>query len=93
MQKIKKAIDESNDPGLIKLYDQWIGLKTDLSKYYSMSQKELELANISIEEVSNEANELEKQLSVKSTLFASETAQKQTPGRMGCSGKRNACGR
>ncbi|MEN8249478.1 MAG: CHAT domain-containing tetratricopeptide repeat protein [Bacteroidota bacterium] len=76
-RSIKKAIDKSQDPGLIKLYNHWISLKTDLAKYYSMSQKELELSNISIQEVVNEANELEKQLSLKSSLFETNTQEKK----------------
>ena len=68
-KSIKKVIEDSGDSELLALYDEWVDLKTSLSKYYSMSQNELELAGISIEEVSARANELEKTLSLKSELF------------------------
>lgn len=70
-KSIKKAIELSNDQALLALYEEWVALKTSLAKYYSMSQSELDLAGISIDDVSAEANELEKTLSLKSELFES----------------------
>ena len=68
-RSIKAAIERSNDQELIGIYNDWLALKTNLAKYYSMSQQELSLANINLDEVANHANALEKSLSLKSELF------------------------
>jgi len=68
-KSIKNIIARSNDQELMAIYDQWAEMKTSLAKYYSMSQKELDLAEISIEQEVTNANVLEKKLSLKSQLF------------------------
>ena len=77
-KSMKERIDQSNDTDLITLYNQWIELKTALSKYYSMSKNELELAGISIDEVATEANSLEKKISLKSKFILSDFSEKET---------------
>ena len=68
--KIRRGIFQSNDPGLIELYEQWHDLKEQLAKYYTLSAEELISRNIDVFELENKANELEKLISGKSQLFA-----------------------
>lgn len=76
-KSINKIIDQSDDIELISTYNNWIELKTSLAKYYSMSKKELELAGISIGAILNEANNLEKKISLKTDLLSSNHSVKQ----------------
>ena len=68
-KSMHNTIIQSNDRELIDLYEQWVDMKRGLAKYYSMSKKELELADISINNIVEETNSLEKKLSLKSELF------------------------
>ena len=77
-KSIKKIIDQSNDSDLINTYSHWIELKTVLSKYYSMSKNELELAGISIEDVAKEANGLEKKISLKSEFTSNNFSDNES---------------
>lgn len=74
-KSIKKFVNQSNDPELIRMHDDWIELKTRLAKYLSMSKNELELAGISIDDIVDEANTLEKKLSLKSDLFSNNLSE------------------
>jgi CHAT domain-containing protein/F0F1-type ATP synthase beta subunit len=71
--KIKERILSSKDQNLIDLYANWKAKREYLAKVYQMSLAEKEKKGIDQKQLEAEANELEKQLSSKSELFA--TAQ------------------
>jgi len=68
--KVRNTILSSGDTDLIALFNDWVGLKENIVKAYSMSKEELELSNIKIADMEAESNEKEKQLSLKSSSFA-----------------------
>ncbi|MEL7001906.1 MAG: CHAT domain-containing tetratricopeptide repeat protein [Bacteroidota bacterium] len=70
-KKIKQRITRSNDRDLIRLYNQWLEGKTNLSKLYQKTIKERRLANIDLIAEEERVNEIEKELSLKSKIFAS----------------------
>ncbi len=69
-QKIKERIQNSDDMPLKQLYEDWRIKKTAYSKALQLGTEECKKQNISTEKLQTEANELEKQLSQKSELFA-----------------------
>jgi CHAT domain-containing protein/F0F1-type ATP synthase beta subunit len=69
--KIKERILSSKDQNLINLYASWKAKREYLAKVYQMSLAEKEKKGINQTQLEAEANELEKQLSSKSELFAS----------------------
>ncbi|RLD22808.1 MAG: hypothetical protein DRI71_07015, partial [Bacteroidetes bacterium] len=70
-KSMRNTIIQSNDHELIDMYEKWVEMKRGLARYYSMSKKELELAGISIDNIVDETNNVEKKLSLKSKLFSS----------------------
>lgn len=68
--KIRKSIFESGNADLITKYEQWQGLKEQLAKYYTLSEQELGAQQINLAALEEEANELEKNLSDQSQIFA-----------------------
>jgi CHAT domain-containing protein len=68
--KIKERILSSKDQNLINLYASWKAKREYLAKVYQMSLAEKEKKGINQTQLEAEANELEKQLSSKSELFA-----------------------
>ena len=74
---IRRSIFESEDPGMINLYQQWNDLKEQLAKLYAMPTDEIRNRNINLKEIENQANELEKRLSEQSQLFARELAGRE----------------
>jgi CHAT domain-containing protein/uncharacterized protein (DUF2164 family) len=68
--KIKERILSSKDQNLIDLYAKWKAKREYLAKVYQMSLAEKEKKGIDQKQLEAEANELEKQLSSKSELFA-----------------------
>jgi len=62
-KKLKKNVQKSGDKQLIKKYEEWIERKEYLSKLYSMSKIELKKTGKNVEELENEANNIEKELS------------------------------
>lgn len=70
--KVRNRILNSSNPELIDNYQKWTEMKEMLSKYLSFSTEELSAQNISIENISNEINQLEKYLSQQSESFADE---------------------
>ncbi|HCX24324.1 MAG: hypothetical protein CMB80_13570 [Flammeovirgaceae bacterium] len=68
--KVRNTILSSGDKGLIDLFNNWIALKEEIVKAYSMSKEELEASGKTINQMETEANNLEKDLSLKSTVFA-----------------------
>jgi CHAT domain-containing protein len=68
--KIKERILSSKDQNLIDLYANWKAKREYLAKVYQMSLSEKEKKGINQTQLEAEVNELEKQLSSKSELFA-----------------------
>ncbi len=69
-KSMRKSIARSNNSQLLHVYEQWVDKKKSLAKYYSVPKKELALAGISIAAIEEEANALEKELSLKTELFS-----------------------
>ncbi len=70
--KLRENILSSSDTQLIQTYATWIAQKELLAQAYTLSRKALQEKSISIEGVERKANELEKQLSAESALFAQD---------------------
>lgn len=70
--KVRERIISGNDQQLKDDYQQWIQLKEQLVKYYNYSLDELTQESIDLRALEAKANSIEKQLSSRSTLFASE---------------------
>ncbi|WP_421873832.1 tetratricopeptide repeat protein [Marinoscillum sp.] len=68
--KVRNTILSSGDESLIALFNDWIALKENIVKAYSMSKEELESSHIDIAQLETEANNQEKELSLKSSAFA-----------------------
>jgi CHAT domain-containing protein len=71
-KQTRNIILNSGDSVLSKSYNEWLSLKTKLSTYYSSPLEDLKDDRIKLVEVENQANDLEKQLSRKSSRFAME---------------------
>lgn len=67
--KVRQKILTSRDTSLINLYKKWLQQKEVLSKLYSLSKEEVANEKISIDSLEALANQLEKKLSIKSSLF------------------------
>lgn len=74
--KVRNRISASGDPELIAMFAEWVALKENLVKGYSMSMEELKTAKINLAEMEAKANEVEKNLSLKSASFAAEFERK-----------------
>lgn len=69
--KVKEAILKSGDQQLIHDYTEWIGLKEELARMYSLSKEQLREQKIDLPALERKANAMEKSLSERSTLFSS----------------------
>jgi len=67
---MRENILQSSDSALLQTYDNWIGLKNQISKLYSLPIKERYVSTDSLEKV---ANDLEKQLNRGATAFRQQT--------------------
>jgi len=74
--KVRNRILNSRDPELIAIYNEWIGHKELIVKYYSLTLEELNAQNIDLAMLERKANDLEKRLSEESEIFASEFERK-----------------
>ena len=70
--KVRNRILSSGDPELIGLFQEWIALKENIVKSLSLSKEEIEQNQVDIAAMQSKANDMEKQLSLKSSLFAQE---------------------
>jgi CHAT domain-containing protein len=77
--KIKKRIQNSGDSLLIRNFRELIAKRETLSKWYSIPQNELENKGYNIDSLENKVNTLEKEISLKSELFA-QTIEKKKIG-------------
>jgi CHAT domain-containing protein len=75
-QGMKNRIKDSKDTVLIKEYENWVLLHQDLANYQQMSKDELTEGNINLDSLAKVANEIEKNLSLRSELFAKLTDKK-----------------
>jgi len=75
--KMRRNILKSGDQQLIDNFQRWRRLKSDLATYYRMSKAQLEEKNIDITEIEQNANQLEKSLSLQSKYFENETGKQR----------------
>ncbi|MFC2130292.1 tetratricopeptide repeat protein [Bacteroidota bacterium] len=75
--KVKKRILNSNDSLLIDKYKEWSDKKELLVKLYSMTEEAQKKKNINVDSIEILANELEKELSLKSEQFAQSYEKKK----------------
>lgn len=73
--KVRTRILTSGDPDLIKNFQQWIGIKEEIVRYYSLSEEERKEQVVNVSDLQQQANDLEKSLSSKSELFKSQFDQ------------------
>ncbi|MCV9388536.1 CHAT domain-containing protein [Reichenbachiella ulvae] len=74
-KKVKDRILNSGDEALIAQYIAWKSTKEDLVKALNMSKSELAINNFDIAELQTRSNEIEKELSKKSGVFAGQYDQ------------------
>ncbi|WPP52210.1 CHAT domain-containing protein [Catalinimonas niigatensis] len=75
--RIRRSIFQRGDEKLIEVYEQWLLLKEQLAKYYTLSTQELQSRKLNLKKIEAEANELEKKLSAGSQLFASSLESRE----------------
>lgn len=68
--KVKKAILSSGNPELIKDYVAWLDKKETLARYYSLSKEDLANQKIDLASLEKEANDMERSLSQRSSVFS-----------------------
>jgi CHAT domain-containing protein len=67
---LRARILNSKDEDLKALFERWQSRREYLSKLYTLSKAEMKTANVKLETVEDEVNQLEKELSLKSEFFA-----------------------
>ena len=67
--KIKSRIINSGDAELIQLFEDWKSRKEMLARYFILSKSELKKKGINLDSLQNIANNMEKELSLKSEDF------------------------
>jgi CHAT domain-containing protein/Tfp pilus assembly protein PilF len=76
--KVRKRILNGNDEELKNKYKKWIYLKEFINRSSSLTQDRLQRRNINLDSLEKTANEIEKELSEKSEIFAKEFDKKRT---------------
>jgi CHAT domain-containing protein len=76
-EKIRQSIQNSNDKLLIEKYQTWKQKKDSLAKVYQMSFNRRKRNGIDVGKMENDVNQLEKELSQQSEVFAQATNQKR----------------
>jgi CHAT domain-containing protein len=71
-QKMRSRIMNGNNEALKKLFGEWQDQRSYLAKLYSIGKASIEKQGIDLVKEEAKANDLEKQLSLKSELFAEE---------------------
>ena len=74
--KVRQTILASGDTALVHLFKKWLSEKEKIVKYYTLSEDERREFG-SVQVVEQRANDIEKDLSLKSTVFRNEFAQEQ----------------
>jgi CHAT domain-containing protein len=75
--QMRERIMSSGDKDLQALYQDWKDKKNFLNKIYLMNEEEKKNANLNEAELEKELNEIERQLSQKSQVFANMHQEKQ----------------
>jgi CHAT domain-containing protein len=75
--KVRQHILASHDQALKTRYQQWLDQKNYLAKVYQLSKAEKQRRGIDENKLEEAANDLEKQLSLQSELFATVTDKKR----------------
>jgi len=73
---VRSRIISSNDTTLIELFSRWKDKKEYIAKLYQLSNAQLREKNINLDSLEQVANDIEKELSLKSELFAKEYEKK-----------------
>lgn len=68
--KVRARILSSGNPSLINLYNEWIKSKEQLTAALSMSTEEIASSGMNLNNIQNQVNDLEKELSLRSEDFA-----------------------
>jgi CHAT domain-containing protein/tetratricopeptide (TPR) repeat protein len=72
--RVRQNILSSGDTALVHLFRSWLSEKEKIVRYYSLSEEERkDFGNIAM--VNQRANDIEKELSLKSTLFKTQFVQ------------------
>lgn len=71
--KLRNSILSSDDAELKKLYKKWLETKEHLNNAYQLSKEELVQENINLDSLQKKADEYERALSKKSSLFSEST--------------------
>ncbi len=72
--KLRNAVANSPDEEIKSLFKEWVSTKEQLVKFYGMTRQERQKSQIDVFKTEEKANDLEKALATKSTLFNSLTA-------------------
>jgi tetratricopeptide (TPR) repeat protein len=75
--RIKNRILNSGDSALVSQYQRWSDIKEYLVKLYKMSNDELKKKNLNLDSIETIANNLEKELSLKSEAFKQSFEKKK----------------
>ncbi|MDQ3393266.1 MAG: CHAT domain-containing protein [Bacteroidota bacterium] len=75
-EKVRKNILSSSDKKIISTYNLWQKEKEYLGSLYLLSEEDLKKLNIDLRQQEEKVNFLEKDLSLKSTLFSKENDRK-----------------
>lgn len=67
---LRNTIYSENDEELTNLYEQWLDQKQQLANAYALSDEEIKEQNLNVDSLENEANQTERDLSVKSDAFS-----------------------
>ncbi len=70
IQKMRRRILESKDSTLIQQFEQWQARREYLAKIYTLSEEEKKQQGIDQDQLEAEANQLEKEISLRSEFFA-----------------------
>ncbi len=73
--KVRSRILTSGDAALVLSFEEWIKIKEEVVRFYTLSEEERKGQNIDITALQQKANDLEKVLSSKSELFKSQFDQ------------------
>lgn len=68
--RVREEILNSNDEQLKSLYQEWVSTKEHLIHYYSYSKAKLDEQKVDLDALESKANQLEKELSRRSSSFA-----------------------
>ncbi len=73
--KVRSRILSSGDAALVTSFQEWISLKEEIVRYYTLSEEERKAQPVDIAQLQQKANDLEKSLSERSELFKSQFDQ------------------